>query len=361
MLYHLIHQFVAQFKYITFRSALGAMFAFILCLILFPPFIAFLKKRNISERTEKKDSELLVKIHRNKSSTPTMGGLVIILTLLLTALLWSRLDNIFVIYALLLTLGLGALGFADDYLKLTTSNQHGLTKSFKFLSQTALGLGVGFGLWFYFKNNLPEGIQLYIPLFKTSVNLGILYPFFVALVIVGSSNSVNLTDGLDGLAIGCLVMAALGYTVIIYISGRVDYTEYLRIPYIPGAGELTIFSAALVGAGLAFLWFNAYPAQVFMGDTGALPLGGALGFIAVCAKQELLLFIVGAIFVVEALSVILQVISFRVWGKRIFRIAPIHHHFQFAGLAEPKITIRFWITAAILIILSFAALKIELF
>ncbi|MEK7448115.1 MAG: phospho-N-acetylmuramoyl-pentapeptide-transferase [Planctomycetota bacterium] len=379
MLYHLINDLIAQFKYITFRASLGAMFAFLLCLILLPRFIAFLKKRKISERTEKKDSLELVKIHQNKSTTPTMGGVIIISILLITTLLWARLDNIFVIYAVLVTFSLGILGFIDDYLKLNTPHKHGLSKSLKFSGQAIIGLAVGFGLWYYFTHKpplpenvlnkareaglelIPAGTELYIPLFKTSIELGLLYPFFVALVIVASSNAVNLTDGLDGLAIGCLVMAALGYSVIVYITGRWDYSGYLRIPYVPGTGELTIFTAALVGISLGFLWFNSHPAQIFMGDTGALSLGGALGLVAVCAKQELVLFIIGAIFVVEALSVILQVISYRGWGKRIFLIAPLHHHFQFSGMAESKITIRFWITAAILALLSLASLKIELF
>lgn len=361
MLYHLISPFIHQFKYITFRAAFAAVVAFVICIIIGPSLIRLLKSKKATERTEKKDSDQLIKLHHNKSDTPTMGGLIILIAILVSTLLWARLDNIFVYYAILLTLGLGLLGFADDYIKLTTPDKHGLTKSTKLFGQFILGLAIGFGLWFYFIHYLPEGTRLHIPLFKTSIELGMFYPVFVALVITASSNAVNLTDGLDGLAIGCLIMAGLAYAVMVYISGRVDYTEYLGIPYIPGSGELTIFMAGLVGAGLGFLWFNCFPAQVFMGDTGAISLGGMLGFIAVCAKQELVLFLVGAIFVVEAVSVILQVISFRGWGKRIFLIAPLHHHYQFAGLAEPKITMRFWITAAILALLSLASLKIELF
>ncbi|MBI4835308.1 MAG: phospho-N-acetylmuramoyl-pentapeptide-transferase [Planctomycetes bacterium] len=361
MLYRLISPIFEQFKYITFRSAFAAMFAFVLCLIVAPMIIRVLKAKKIAERTEKKDSELLVKLHEGKSSTPTMGGIIILLGLIGATLLFGRLNNIFVVYAILLTTGLGLIGFIDDYVKLTAAKQHGITKSTKFFSQMLLGLAVGFGLWYYFRTHLPDATKLYIPLFKTTIELGWFYPIFVALVITASSNAVNLTDGLDGLAIGCLSMAVLGYTIMVYVVGRVDYSGYLGIPYVPGVGEVTVFSAALVGAAMGFLWFNSHPAEVFMGDTGAVALGGALGFIAVCAKQELLLFLVGAIFVIETLSVIIQVISFRGWGKRVFKIAPLHHHFQFAGWAEPKITVRFWIVAAILALLSIALLKIEVF
>jgi phospho-N-acetylmuramoyl-pentapeptide-transferase len=360
MLYHWLSDLIGKFKYITFRSAFAAICAFVLCLVIAPIVIRILRNKKIAERTDKKDSELLIKIHANKATTPTMGGVFVLASILVATLLFAQLDNIYVLYALLLTVGLGALGFTDDYVKLT-KKQHGLSKSAKFLSQFILGLAIGFGLWYYFKQNLPQGTQLYIPLIKTNVELGYFYPIFVALVITASSNAVNLTDGLDGLAIGCLVMAALGYTVIVYVVGRVDYSKYLEIPYMPNVGEVTVFSAAVVGAGLGFLWFNSFPAQIFMGDTGSVALGGVLGFIAICAKQELLLFLVGAIFVIETLSVIMQVISFRVWGKRIFKIAPLHHHYQFKGLEESKITIRFWIVAAILSLLGIALLKIEVF
>lgn len=365
MLEYLFSPLIKQVQYITFRAAFAGIFAFLFCIIIGPIIIRALKAKKISERTDKKDSELLIKIHQGKSSTPTMGGVIILISIITAVVLFGKLNNIFVVYAILLTLGLGLIGFFDDYIKLTSPKQHGISKATKFFSQFLLGLAVGFGLWHYFTNSnnkyLLEATQLYIPLFKTTLELGWFYPVFVALVITASSNAVNLTDGLDGLATGCLVMAALGYSVMIYVVGRVDYTKYLEIPYVPGAGEVTVFSAALVGAGLGFLWFNCYPAQIFMGDTGAVALGGALGFIAVCAKQELLLFLVGAIFVIETLSVILQVISFRGWGKRIFKIAPLHHHFQFSGLEENKITVRFWIIAAILALLSIALLKIEVF
>lgn len=361
MLYELLCHLTGRFKYITFRSAFAAILAFVICLLIGPVIIRMLKKMKISERTEKKDSELLIKIHHNKSSTPTMGGLIIIISVLAGVLLFAQLKNIFVIQAVILTGGLGLIGIVDDYIKLTSSTKHGLSQVTKLVSQLLLGLAVGGGLWHYFEKNLPQATQLYIPLVKTSIELSWLYPVFVALVITASSNAVNITDGLDGLATGLLVMATLGYSIIVYIVGRIDFSRYLEIPYVPDVGELTVLTASIIGAGLGFLWFNCFPAQIFMGNTGAVTLGGLLGFVAVSAKQELLLLVVGAIFVVETLSVILQVISFRWWGKRLFKIAPLHHHFQFAGLEEPKITLRFWIVAAILALLSIALLKIEVF
>lgn len=361
MLYEILCHLAGRFKYITFRSAFAAILAFVICLFIGPVIIRMLKKRRVAERTEKKDSELLIKIHHNKSSTPTMGGLIIIISVLAGVLLFAQLKNIFVIQAIILTCGLGLIGIVDDYIKLTSPTKPGLSQVTKLVSQLLLGLAVGWGLWYYFKKNLPQATQLYIPLIKTSIELGWLYPVFVALVITASSNAVNITDGLDGLAIGLLVIATMGYSIIVYIVGRVDFSHYLEIPYVPDVGELTVLTASVIGAGLGFLWFNCFPAQIFMGNTGAVTLGGLLGFVAVSAKQELLLFIVGAIFVVETLSVMLQVISFRWWGKRLFKIAPLHHHFQFTGLAEPKITLRFWIVAAILSLLSIALLKIEVF
>lgn len=361
MFYHLIAPLISQFKYITFRAAGAAFIAFILCIIFGPKIIAWLRRKSLTERTEKKDSDRLIILHKDKSKTPTLGGVFILLALFTTVIIWARLDNIFIVCTLFTMLGFGFLGFFDDWIKLTNPTQHGLTKRLKLVAQFILSFILGLALYYYFIYNLPEGTKLYIPLVKSSIELGILYPFFVALVITASSNAVNLTDGLDGLATGCFIMAVLAYAVITYIVGRVDYTAYLSIPYVRGVGELTIVCAALVGVGLGFLWFNAFPAQIFMGNTGASPLGALLGLIAVCAKQELVLFLVGAIFVIESVSVILQVISFQLWRKRIFKIAPLHHHYQFNGLAEPKITVRFWIVAAILAILSLAALKIEVF
>src|SRR3989339_791426 len=363
MLYNLISSFVDQFRYITFRTALAAVISFILVFIFTPLLIKLFKKKSVLERTEKKDSERLCELHQHKASVPTMGGFAIIGSILITTALFARLDNIFVLYAILLTFGLLTLGFIDDLVKLRAKKDGGISKLSKLLGQGLIGLAVGFGLWYYFQKYhlyYPSALTLYIPILKESVELGRWYPFLVALVIMAASNAVNLTDGLDGLATGCLIMAGLAYLIIIYIVGRVDYTDYLQIPYMPGSGELTIFMAAFVGACLGFLWFNSFPAEIFMGNVGSIALGGALGFVAVTGKQELTLFLVGAIFVIDTLSVIIQIISFRFWGKRVFKIAPIHHHFQFNGIAEPKITLRFWIVAAILAILTLATLKIEL-
>lgn len=361
MFYHLIAPLINQFKYITFRAAGAAFVAFLLCILFGPRIIAWLRSKSLTERTEKKDSDKLILLHKSKSKTPTLGGIFILLALVITIIIWARLDNIFIICTLFTLLGFGFLGFFDDWIKLTKPIQQGLTKRLKLFAQFMLSFILGLALYYYFIYYYPEGTKLYIPLVKTSVEMGVLYPFFVALVITASSNAVNLTDGLDGLATGCFIMAALAYAVITYIVGRVDYTEYLAIPYIRGVGELTIVCAALVGVSLGFLWFNAFPAQVFMGNTGSSPLGAILGLVAVCAKQELVLFLVGAIFVIESLSVIIQVVSFQVRHKRVFKIAPLHHHYQFKGLSENKITVRFWIVAAILAILSLAALKIEVF
>lgn len=360
MLYEIVSSFAAQFRYITFRTTLAAVISFIIVLIFTPILIKLLKKKSVLERTEKKDSKRLIELHQHKASVPTMGGFVIIGSILITTLLFARLDNIFVVYALLLSLGLLSLGFIDDLVKLRAKRDGGISKLSKLLGQGLIGLAVGFGLWNYFQQYLPSALTLYIPIIKISVYMGNWYPLLVALVIMASSNAVNLTDGLDGLATGCLIMAGLAYLIIIYIAGRVDYTGYLQIPYIPGSGELAIFMAAFVGACLGFLWFNSFPAEIFMGNSGSIALGGALGFVAVTGKQELTLFLVGAIFVIDTLSVIIQIISFRFWGKRVFKIAPIHHHFQFNGIAEPKITLRFWIVAAILAILTLATLKTEL-
>ncbi|MBI4711884.1 MAG: phospho-N-acetylmuramoyl-pentapeptide-transferase [Planctomycetes bacterium] len=356
MLYYLITPLVEQFRYITFRASFAAVLSFLFCVVLLPVLSRYLKSKKVMERVEKKDSDKLIELHRHKADTPTMGGVIVLAALLVITFLFARTSNIFVVYALLLTLGLGLLGYYDDIVKLKSVKKGGISKSFKLLGQIIIGLGIGFGLWNYFNLNpdkFPQGTELYLPLVKTSFEMGLVYPFFVALVIVASSNAVNLTDGLDGLATGCLIMAGLAYAVIVYITGRFDYTRHLEVPYMPGTGELTVFMAGFIGACIGFLWFNGFPAEVFMGNVGAVALGGVLG--------ELVLFLVGAIFVMEALSVLMQIISYQGWGKRIFKIAPLHHHYQFNGWSEPKITLRFWIIAAILAIMSLATLKIEIF
>lgn len=357
MLYYLFQEAFPRVKYITFRSAGAAVVAFVVCILLGKPVIAYLTKRKIGERTEKGDSKELSEIHKLKAQTPTMGGFFVLLAVLLTTLLLAKIFNPFVLATLYVVISLGIVGFYDDYIKLTAPHQKGLSIRMKLGFQIAIGAIVGAELWLYGRDVMPDITVLYVPFLKETIDLGWLYPIFVTLVIVAASNAVNITDGLDGLATGCLIIATLTYATITYLVGRVDFSKYLGIPYVSGVGELTVVCAALVGAGMGFLWYNAFPAQVFMGNTGALPLGGALGIIAVCAKQELALFLVGAIFVIETLSVIIQIITVRTWGFRFFKIAPIHHHFQFLGLHESKIVIRFWIVAAIFALLSLAGLK----
>lgn len=286
-----------------------------------------------------------------------MGGILILLSIIVSVLLWADLSNVYILLTLFATLWLGFVGFVDDYLKLSKKHSKGLGFLGKFIPQTAIAVAIGY--FVYTDQNL--GTKLDIPFLKNLIlDLGIFYVLFVIVVIVGSSNAVNLTDGLDGLAIGCTIMVALTYAILSYVTGHAVFSKYLFIPFISGSGELTVFCASILGAGLGFLWFNCFPASVFMGDIGSLALGGALGTIAVFIKKELLLVIVGGIFVLEAISVILQVGSFRLRkGKRIFRLAPLHHHFQVLGWPESKVIVRFWIVGIILSVLTLATLKIR--
>ena len=285
-----------------------------------------------------------------------MGGIMIILAVVLSTLLWARLDNLYINLAIFVCLWLAGLGFLDDYLKLKMYHPKGISASVKLSFQIILGLIVGTILYL----KVPQATRLDIPFFKDlRLDLGRFYILFVILVITASSNAVNLTDGLDGLAIGIVIMVAFAFAVLSYVVGNIKFSNYLFIPYIRGTGELTVFCASILGAGLGFLWFNCYPASVFMGDVGALALGGALGAVAIFIKKEILLIIVGGIFVLEVLSVILQVGSFKLTKKRIFKIAPLHHHFQFLGWSEPKIVVRFWILAALLALLTVVTLKIR--
>ncbi|MFA5114510.1 MAG: phospho-N-acetylmuramoyl-pentapeptide-transferase [Candidatus Omnitrophota bacterium] len=344
------------FRYITFRAALAAITSFSVCLLLGPVVIAALKKLKVGENIRKEDSRQLYELHGKKQDTPTMGGVLILLAILSSTILWADILNPQILLALFTTVWLGITGFIDDYLKHIGKCSKGLTASTKFSSQIVLGLILGIFLLFDPQNST----NLDLPFLKdVSLNLGIFYIIFVIIVITGSSNAVNLTDGLDGLAIGCVIMVALTYAVLSYVSGNIRFSDYLFIPYIRGAGELAVFCASILGAGLGFLWFNCYPASIFMGDTGSLSLGGALGIVALLIKKELLLVIVGGIFVLEAVSVILQVASFRFTGKRIFRIAPLHHHFQFLGWPESKVITRFWILASLLALLTLVTLKIR--
>ncbi len=362
MLYYLLYplhgiiSFFNIFRYITFRAAMSALTAFILSLIFGPAIIRLLKKKKIGERIRKEDSAKLYELHSNKEDTPTMGGILILAAIVLSTLLWSEVLNRYIILALFGTVWLGLTGFIDDYLKQIKKKSKGLTATSKFTSQIVLGLIVGLILY----SGPQQTARIDLPFFKDiALNLGVFYVLFVIILITASSNAVNLTDGLDGLAIGTVIMVALALSVLSYVSGNIKFSDYLLIPYIKGSGELTVFCSSILGAGLGFLWFNCYPASIFMGDVGSLALGGALGIVALAIKKELLLVIVGGIFVLEALSVIIQVGSYKFTGRRIFKIAPLHHHFQFLGWPESKVIVRFWIVASLLALLTIVTLKIR--
>lgn len=363
MLYHLLYPlrdifFIFNiFKYITFRSAMAVLSSFVLSLLLGNWIIHKLIQQGIVVNIRKKeDSQQLYDLHRHKEGIPTMGGLLIGFTVILACLLWARWDNLYVVLSVLVYLVLAGLGFWDDWLKLKMYRPKGIPASVKLAVQILLGLVIGVTLYL----KVPHSTQLDLPFFKEiRWDLGIFYILFVILVITGSSNAVNLTDGLDGLAIGIVIMVAFALAVLSYIAGNIKFSNYLFIPYVKDAGELTVFCSSIIGAGLGFLWFNCYPASIFMGDVGALALGGALGAVAVFIKKEMLLVIVGGVFVLEAFSVILQVGSFKLRKKRVFKIAPLHHHFQFLGWPESKIVVRFWILAGLLALLTIVTLKIR--
>lgn len=364
MLYHLLYPLkdvffgFNVFRYITFRAAGAIITAFVLSIVLGPFIINMLKRFKIGEYIRSEEEVPgIYPMHKHKEGTPTMGGIIILIAILSATFLWARLDNRYVLITLFATLWLGMVGFVDDYLKLTRKDASGgLTKTTKFIGEVILGLIVASVLF----ADQNVGSKIYLPFFKNAViDIGLFYILFVIVVIVGSSNAVNLTDGLDGLAIGCTIMVALTYTAISYIIGNISFSDYLFLKYVPGAGELAIYCAAIAGAGLGFLWFNSYPATVFMGDIGSLALGGGIGVVAVCIKKEMLLFIAGGIFVLEAVSVILQVASFKLRRRRIFLMAPFHHHLQMKGWPESKIVIRFWIIAAILALFTIATLKLR--
>jgi phospho-N-acetylmuramoyl-pentapeptide-transferase len=342
------------FQYLTLRAILATITALVMALWVGPSMIRRLTMYKVGQVVRNDGPQS----HLSKAGTPTMGGALILVAITASTLLWADLSNRYIWLVLIVTLGFGAIGWRDDYLKMVLKNSRGLAARYKYLFQSILGLGAAFYL--YFSAQLPAETQLILPFFKDIlIPLG---PFFIILtyfVIVGSSNAVNLTDGLDGLAImpSVLVGGALG--IFAYAAGNYHYASYLAIPFIPGTGEIVVFCGALVGAGLGFLWFNTYPAQVFMGDVGALSLGAALGLIAVIVRQELVLCLMGGIFVLETLSVILQVASFKITGKRIFRMAPIHHHFELNGWPEPRVIVRFWIITFILVLCGLATLKLR--
>ncbi len=344
------------FRYITFRTGMAAITTFLLCVILGPIFIRKLRAMKIGEVAKRDDCPDLDQFQSAKEGTPTMGGLFIVGSIIFSVLLWGDLTNRYVLIALLTSFYLAVLGWVDDYRKLKGIGKRGLGKRSKLLWQILLGGFIGSYVYF----NPDTSTLVDFPFFKDVVlNIGLWYIPFVAMVVIGTSNAVNLTDGLDGLAIGCILVVSLTLSILCYITGHLNFSSYLFIPYIAGVGELTVFCAAIVGASLGFLWFNCPPASVFMGDTGSLSLGGTLGVIAVMIKKELLLVIIGGVFVIEAVSVILQVFSFRVFGRRIFKIAPFHHHLQMSGWAESKIIIRFWILAVIMAMLALTTLKIR--
>ncbi len=359
MIYHLLyplHNSISAFnvfRYITFRTIYAGLTAFFICFLAGPWIIRKLSEMQIGQFIRDDGPQA----HLKKAGTPTMGGVLILFAVVISTLLWVKLDNRFVWIVLLATVGSGAIGFADDYLMQVKKRSLGLTARGKFLMLVALGLVTGYLV--YQSPDFPSSVT--IPFFKNfSMELGWGYVIFAALVIVSATNAVNLTDGLDGLAIGPAIIAAVTYMFFAYVAGHIKIAEYLQVNYVTGSGEIAVFCGALAGAGLGFLWFNAYPAQIFMGDVGSLSIGGALGTAALITKQEVLLILVGGLFVIEALSVIFQVGYFKMTkGRRFFKMAPLHHHFELTGWAEPKVIVRFWIIAIALALVAMSTLKLR--
>jgi len=344
------------FKYITFRASMAAVTSFLLCVIFGPAVIRWLRNLEVGQYVRKKHVDGIYDMHKHKEGTPTMGGLLIIAAVLISSLLWCRFNNDYIILALAGLVWMGVIGLVDDLIKVRDKNAAGVGAVTKLAGQTVLAFIVGV---FVIKTG-AVGTELYLPFVKNAVaNLGVFYLIVVFFVIVGTTNAVNLTDGLDGLAAGCVVFITMTYAVISYITGHIVMSRYLNVFYLSGAGELSVFCTALTGAALGFLWFNSHPASIFMGDTGALALGGSIGIVSVLIKKEVLLLIVGGVLVAEALSVMIQVFMFKWKGKRVFLMAPVHHHFQMKGWYESKVTVRFWIIAAILALLSMATLKVQ--
>jgi len=358
MLYHLLYPLrdviplFNVFRYITFRVAAAIVTALLLSWLLGPSFIRRLRRMSVGQNIR----DVGPQAHQVKAGTPTMGGILILFACLGATLLWGNLTNVYLWIVVLVTAAFGAIGFADDYIKVRKRRNLGLTARAKMGLQILAAGAMGVTLLFLPGFN-PE---LTFPFLKRLVlNLGYFYIPFVVIVLVGASNAVNLTDGLDGLAIGETSVAAATYAVFTYLAGNRVIATYLQISHVPGVGEVAVFCGALVGAGLGFLWYNSHPAEVFMGDVGSLALGGAIGSVAVIAKQEILLALVGGLFVLEALSVIIQVASFKLRGKRVFRMAPLHHHFELSGWAEPKVIVRFWILSILFALLSLSTLKLR--
>lgn len=342
------------FSYITFRAILSVLTAMVLSLYFGPKLIRKLQRMQIGQTIRDDGPES----HLSKSGTPTMGGILILGSIILSTLLWTDLSNQYVWVVLAVVLGYGIVGFVDDYRKVIRKDSNGLIARWKYFWLSAIAIVVA--VFLYMNAEHPVETSLVVPFFKDVMpQLGLLYLLVVYFTLVGTSNAVNLTDGLDGLAIVPTIMVAAALAIIAYLTSNVNFSEYLHIPYIPKADELTVVCTAIFGAGLGFLWFNTYPAQVFMGDVGSLALGGALGIIAVLVRQELVLFIMGGVFVMETMSVILQVGSFKLRGERIFKMAPIHHHYELSGWPEPRVIVRFWIISLVLVLIGLATLKLR--
>ena len=361
MLYYLLFPLAHRipvlnvFRYITFRTAMAAVTALLLALVLGPPMIRLLKRRQIRQEIRQEGP----KTHLAKAGTPTMGGLLILLAVVVATLLWMDLSNRFVWIALATLLALGAVGFVDDFVKFLKRRSLGLTGRGKLVPQFIVAFLVAWAIWQWAGRGAISTVVTFPFLKRVFLDLGVFYILFVALIVVGSSNAVNLTDGLDGLAIGGVGIAAGTYAILCYVTGNAVTARYLQIPFVSGAGELAVFCGAIVGSSLGFLWFNSHPADVFMGDVGALPLGGVIAAIAVMTKHEMLLAIVGGLFMIEAFSVIIQVVSFKTTGRRVFRMAPLHHHFELAGWPESRVIIRFWIVAILFAVLGLSTLKLR--
>ena len=358
LLYPLHEQFAPLnvFRYITFRSAYALATALLIALVLGPPVIAKLRQLKIGQKVRDDGPQS----HLPKAGTPTMGGVLIVIAIAVSTFLWGNLGSRAVLIALAATLWMGVVGFIDDYLRVVKHYKKGLLGRYKLAGQILLGIGVFTAVYFYPTPGGLEPGETNIPFLKdTVVHLGWVYLPFVILVVTGASNAVNLADGLDGLAAGLTAFAAVALGGMCYITGHARFSEYLQIAYIPETGELTVFCAAVIGATLGFLWWNCHPADVFMGDTGSLSLGAALGTVAVLIRREFLLAIVCAVFVLEALSVMAQVLSFKLWGTRVLRMAPLHHHFELSGWKESRVVVRFWIAAALAALVSLSTLKLQ--
>ena len=342
------------FSYLTFRAIVSTLTALIISLYFGPKLIRYLQRMQIGQTVRDDGPES----HLSKSGTPTMGGLLILASIVTSVLFWGDLTNIYVWVVLFVVISFGLIGFVDDYRKVIRKDSNGLIARWKYFWQTIIGFAVA--LFLYQLAQSPNETALIIPFIKDVLpQLGLFYVFMAYFVIVGTSNAVNLTDGLDGLAIVPTIMVASAFAIFAYVTGNVNFSSYLNIPHIPMTSELVVVCTAIVGAGLGFLWFNTYPAQVFMGDVGSLALGAALGVIAVLVRQELVLFIMGGVFVMETVSVILQVGSYKLRGQRIFRMAPIHHHYELKGWPEPRVIVRFWIISLVLVLIGLATLKLR--